>query len=228
VSGCLRLPNSGSGAVGWPWSPGIWIEVSHACVRPVGARAVGAAADLNDLAGLVGMTLRIYGPDEPWPTKKLPSHFRKQVEQAQTAGWSLHHHGADHWWGTLVCPAGENDPHVHTFKVDATARGSTFWAQEASKTVTKKCQHGAVVSGSKVKSRQAECERLLDGAERRFSVPGTHRQAENPAGQSYIDGIAADSKGVGSSQQVTYAGTRRRERDYVHQDCVAPQWHRSS
>ena len=112
------------------------------------------------------MTLRIYGPEESWPADKLPSHFRKPVEQARGAGWSLHHHGADHWWGTLVCPAGDDDPYVHTFKVDATARGSAFWAQEASKTVTRKCQHGSVATGSKVKSRQAECGRLLDGAER--------------------------------------------------------------
>lgn len=112
------------------------------------------------------MTLHIYGPDEAWPTKKLPSHFRKPMEQAQAAGWSLHHHGADHWFGTLVCPAGEGDPHVHTFKVDATARGSEFHAVEASKTVTKKCQHGTLASGSRVKDRQAECERLLGRAER--------------------------------------------------------------
>ena len=112
------------------------------------------------------MTLRIYGPDEPWPTKKLPSHFRKPLEQAQAAGWSLHHHGAAHLFGTLVCPAGECDPHVHTFKIDGTASGSTFWAMEASKTVTKKCQHGVGTSGSKVKDRQAECERLLAGAEK--------------------------------------------------------------
>jgi hypothetical protein len=126
---------------------------------------IGDHGELDDIGGLVGMTLRIYRPGEPWPTKKLPSHFRKAVEQAQAAGWSLHHHGADHWWGTLVCPAGEDDLHVHTFKVDATARGSTFWAQEASKTVTTKCRHGTVVPGSKVRSRRAECERLLDRAE---------------------------------------------------------------
>lgn len=87
------------------------------------------------------------------------------MEQAQAAGWTLHHHGAAHQFGTLVCPAGEGDPHRHTFKIDGTASGSTFWAMEASKTVTKKCQHGTVTSGSKVKDRQAECERLLSGAE---------------------------------------------------------------
>lgn len=88
------------------------------------------------------------------------------MEQAQAAGWTLHHHGAAHQFGILVCPAGEGDPHRHTFKIDATASGSTFWAMEASKTATKKCRHGTVTSGSKVKDRQAECERLLSGAEK--------------------------------------------------------------
>ncbi|MGX7678282.1 hypothetical protein ACSMXN_05235 [Jatrophihabitans sp. DSM 45814] len=139
------------------------------------------------------MTLQIFGADEAWPTESLPSHFRKPMQQAQAAGWSLHYQGADHWYGTLVCPAGESDPHVHTFKIDKTARGSGFFAAEASKKVTRNCRHGESGDGSKVKDRDAECAQLLDAAERLLDKVETgldQAEAHQAAGRT-LDQIEA-------------------------------------
>jgi len=52
------------------------------------------------------------------------------------------------------------------------ATGGETKSREARKTI-RNCQHGATASGSKVRARQAECQRLLDEAERLINLADT-------------------------------------------------------
>lgn len=108
--------------------------------------------------------MKVYRSGESWPTTSLPAHWVKPMEQAQAAGWTLYFYDAPHTFAVLGCPADENAADRHTFKIDHTAKGSAFFASEATKKV-KKCAHGTPQTGSKVKQRVAHCEDLLQVAE---------------------------------------------------------------
>ena len=105
------------------------------------------------------MSATDYSPDDTWPSHQKP-HWKVALRQARSAGWTLRYLGAAHWFGVVVCPAGE-----HTFSVDSTARGAETIAKEVPK-LLRACPHGgAGQGGSKVARRLAECDRLLAGAE---------------------------------------------------------------
>ncbi|MCW2608436.1 MAG: hypothetical protein JWO60_3129 [Frankiales bacterium] len=97
----------------------------------------------------------LYQPSDTWPEHDKP-HWRKPMQQAQAAGWRLEYIGAPHTFGHVICPAGE-----HKFKIDKTASGSTFWAKEASKIITRNCRHGLIGVAGKVKARQDEASAAL-------------------------------------------------------------------
>jgi hypothetical protein len=97
----------------------------------------------------------VYGADDTWPDIGK-AHWRKPLEQARAAGWTLTHIGAPHRLATAHCPAGE-----HSFMVDSTADGSSFWAAEASKKITQRCRHGRVSGAGKVASRKERSAALL-------------------------------------------------------------------
>lgn len=94
-------------------------------------------------------------PDQPWPDHHA-QHWRKALELAREAGWTLIYNGPDaHTWGWLHCPGG-----FHKFKVDKTARGSETVANEVIK-VVRRCQHGPESVLPKWKQRVHFCEHRL-------------------------------------------------------------------
>jgi len=113
------------------------------------------------------MSKSTYGPDETWPRHQMP-FWNEALDEARAAAWVLEYIDAPHWFGTVICPGGD-DGAQHSFKVDKTARGSEHMSREARKLI-RKCQHGSLKAGSKVLARKEECQRLLDEAERLISV----------------------------------------------------------
>lgn len=97
----------------------------------------------------------VYGPDGTWPDIGK-AHWRKPLAQAREAGWTLTHVGAPHLLATVLCPGGE-----HSFKVDSSAGGSSFWAAEASKKITQRCRHSRSKGKGKVTERKELAARLL-------------------------------------------------------------------
>jgi hypothetical protein len=113
-----------------------------------------------------GVSVSEFGPDDTWPSHQKP-YWKVALKQARTAGWTLRYLGSSHWFGVVVCPAGE-----HTFGVDSTARGAETIAAEVPK-LLRDCPHGAVrPDGSKVAQRRAESERLLRRAEELVDMAG--------------------------------------------------------
>lgn len=112
--------------------------------------------------------VREFGPDDTWPSHQK-AYWRTALRQARTAGWTLRHLGSPHWFGVVLCPAGE-----HTFGVDSTARGAETIAAEVPKQL-RACTHSvAGPDGSKVAQRRAESERLLRRAEELVDMAAVH------------------------------------------------------
>jgi len=111
-----------------------------------------------------------YGPDETWP-RHQKAFWNEALNEARSAGWTLKYVDAPHRFGIVSCPGGE-DGTRHTFLVDKTAVGGETKSREARKAV-RNCQHAATASGSKVRTRQAECRRLLAEAERLIDLADT-------------------------------------------------------
>ena len=112
-----------------------------------------------------------YGPDDTWPRHQKP-WWNEALAEARAAGWTLNHIDAPHRFGVVSCPS-EDDGTRHSFMVDKTARGGETKSKEARKLVLNVCQHASTVTGSKVRVRQDECERLLHEAERLISIADT-------------------------------------------------------
>ena len=111
-----------------------------------------------------------YGPDETWPRHQKP-YWNEALSAARTAGWTLKYIDAPHRFGDLFCPGGEDGVRC-SFTVDKTAKGGETKSREALKLI-RGCGHGSVIQGSKVRARQAECQRLLDHANRLIDIAAT-------------------------------------------------------
>lgn len=110
---------------------------------------------------------RKYGPNDTWP-RHQKRYWNEALDAARAAEWTLNYVDAPHRFGVVLCPGG-NDGNRHSFKVDKTAVGGETKSREAQKPI-RACQHGPATTGSKVRVRKEECERLLDEAERLISV----------------------------------------------------------
>lgn len=108
-----------------------------------------------------------YGPGDSWP-RHQKQWWNEALAEAHAAGWTLNYIDAPHTFGVVSCPS-EDDDTRHSFMVDKTARGGETKSKEARKLV-RSCQHASGATGSKVRSRQEECERLLHEAERFISI----------------------------------------------------------
>jgi multidrug resistance efflux pump len=108
-----------------------------------------------------------YGPDDSWP-RHQKQWWNEALAEAHAVGWTLNYIDAPHTFGVVSCPS-EDDDTRHSFMVDKTARGGETKSKEARKLV-RTCQHASTVTGSKVRVRQEECERLLHEAERLISI----------------------------------------------------------
>lgn len=108
-----------------------------------------------------------YGPDATWPRHQMP-YWNEALDEARAAAWTLHYLDAPHRFGDVFCPGGD-DGMRHSFRVDKTARGGESMSREARKLI-RRCQHGSSTIGSKVRTRQEECRRLLDEAEQLISI----------------------------------------------------------
>ncbi len=130
------------------------------------------------------MNSRTYGPAQTWPTHQKP-YWNKALGEARNAGWTLTYIDAPHSFGSVSCPAGE-----HTFSVDKTARGGETKAKEAIKKI-RWCPDSTAEPGSKVRSRQRECERLLAVAEELITIAedGLTAAVEKQAAQHELDRI---------------------------------------
>jgi len=108
-----------------------------------------------------------YGPGDSWPRHQKP-WWNEALAEAHAVGWTLDYIGAPHTFGVVSCPS-EDDDTRHSFLVDKTARGGETKSKEARKLV-RACQHASAATGSKVRQRQEECERLLHEADRLISL----------------------------------------------------------
>jgi signal transduction histidine kinase len=111
-----------------------------------------------------------YGPGDSWP-RHQKQWWNEALAATRAAGWTLNYIEAPHRFGTVSCPSKDDDSR-HSFMVDKTARGGETKSKEALKLV-RACQHASTVTGSKVRQRQEECERLLREAERLISIADT-------------------------------------------------------
>jgi hypothetical protein len=102
-----------------------------------------------------------------WP-RHQKQWWNEALGEARAAGWTLNHIDAPHRFGIASCP-GEDDDARHSFMIDKTARGGETKSKEARKLI-RVCHHAAAATGSKVRQRQEECERLLDEADRLISI----------------------------------------------------------
>jgi hypothetical protein len=108
-----------------------------------------------------------YGPGDSWP-RHQKQWWNEALAEAHAAGWTLTYIDAPHTFGVVSCPSEDGDTR-HSFMVDKTARGGETKSREARKLV-RGCQHASAATGSKVRQRQEECERLLHEAEQLIST----------------------------------------------------------
>jgi hypothetical protein len=109
----------------------------------------------------------LFGPNDSWPRHQKP-WWNEALAEARAVGWTLNYIDAPHRFGIVSCPSRDEGTR-HSFMVDKTARGGETKSKEARKLV-RACQHASTETGSKVRVRQAECERLLHEAERLISI----------------------------------------------------------
>jgi hypothetical protein len=93
------------------------------------------------------------------------------LSAARAAGWTLRYIDAPHRFGDVFCPGGEDGVRC-SFMVDKTAKGGETKSREALKLI-RGCGHGSVIQGSKARTRQEECLRLLDHADRLIDIAAT-------------------------------------------------------
>jgi hypothetical protein len=110
---------------------------------------------------------KLCGPGETWPSHQKP-YWNEALAEARAAQWTLNYIDAPHRFGVVSCPGG-SDGSRHSFMVDKTAGGGETKSREARKLI-RTCEHSPATTGSRVRARKAECERLLDEAERLIFV----------------------------------------------------------